>query len=107
VLLLHEAENGLLVDALLDRVGVRSLLRRENLAAHVNQRLDVGVLQTLVFGLDVVDALVVLDVGIEPGDQAFSPFLKESECNKFNPEVRTRNPEPILPGSGFRVLPNS
>src|SRR5947209_1148052 len=77
VLLLHEAADPLLVGpAPLELVGVGGLLRGEDLAANVHQRLDIRVLQPLILGLDVVDLLVVSDVGVEPGDHAPVPFWK-------------------------------
>ena len=68
VLLLHQAADPLLVDAAFHLLRVRGLLRRQDLAAHVHQALDVRILQTFVLGLDVVDLLVMLDIGVEPRD---------------------------------------
>ena len=61
--LLHQRKDGLLVETGRQLLGVAGLLRREDLSTHIDQRLDVGIRYTFVLGLDVVDLLVVLDVG--------------------------------------------
>ena len=68
VLLLHELLDRAVVAAGRHDLGVRRALGGQDLAAHVDERLDVRVPLALVFRLDVEDAVLVLDVGVESGD---------------------------------------
>src|SRR5947207_1391256 len=74
-------ERLLFVHAGLGLFGVRRFLGGQNLAADIHQTLDVRVLETLVFGLDVVDLVVVLDVGVEPGDQGGLSLSERQFCS--------------------------
>jgi len=71
----HQLPDGLFVDAVaLDVLRVGALLREEDLASHVDERLDDRVAQSTVLGLHVVNALRELDVGVEAGQHVKPEF---------------------------------
>ena len=75
VLQIHHLAQRLLVHAVArDEVAVRALLREEDLAPHVHERLDDRVRDAAVLRLHVVHALGVLHVGVEPGDHVDCKF---------------------------------
>ena len=63
---LHQAVLG--EAARRDQIGVRSLTRRDDLAARVDQGLDDRVVQPAIFRLHVIGAAAELDIRIESGN---------------------------------------
>jgi hypothetical protein len=68
MLLLHQLSDGPFVGAVAERLRIWGPLAAKNLAAHVDERLDVRVLITAVLRLDVEHPVLVLDVGVVAGD---------------------------------------
>jgi hypothetical protein len=68
MLLLHELAQDPVVAAIAERVVIGGAPTPEDLASHVDERLDVGMELTAVLRLDVEDAVPVLHIGVVARD---------------------------------------
>ena len=76
----------MVVAAALDDLRVGRPLGRQDLAADVDERLDVRVGLALVLRLDVEDAALVLDVGVESGDHGRRDIVARADAPGRPPE---------------------